>query len=474
MSKTSEELQVELVALRQQRDQEQAVERIRAEVLSMRSSEDLIRVIVVVYRELSRLKVESPGCGFFFVDEDKGRIQWYSALQNPRKYGISWTSSELQEIDETIAASATELPIEDDWQEDLDYWRAGEDWSVTRNEEEDQAVMRPYQERLGFDRPLPFFDGEGWVITNVPFQYGWVGIRYRGTAVDPVVSAKTREFTEALSLGYLRNRDFQRLEEQNQALESALNQLKETQSQLFLQEKMAALGDLVAGVAHEMNTPLGAISSIHNTLVRAVDTLAEALPEEYKDQRKVRAAFAVIANANQVITDGTERVIGIVDSLRSFARLDEAVFQRADIHEGIDSALILLQNRLEGRIKVVKNYGDIGPIYCSPSQLNQVFMNLLKNAVEAIEGSGEIAIHTSVADDRVCIRFRDTGVGIAPDQLQRIFDFGFNDKGATTRMTFGLAMDYRIVQEHRGEIEIESQIGEGTEVAISLPLKAQN
>ncbi|MBT4138053.1 MAG: hypothetical protein HOE48_09065, partial [Candidatus Latescibacteria bacterium] len=324
---------------------------------------------------------------------------------------------------------------------------------------------------------LRYFEGDGWAITNVPFEYGWVGIRYRGTDSEPIARAKVEEFTEALSLGYLRNLDFQRLEEQNKDLEAALTQLKETQGQLIMQEKMAALGDLVAGVAHEMNTPLGAIRSIHDTLIRATDSLKknleETFPETYKEQRKVQIAFDVIADANQVITRGTKRVTKIVDSLRNFSRLDQAEFQVADIHEGLDSSLTLLQNRIGTNINVIKNYAEIEPIYCSPGQLNQVFMHLLKNAIQAIEGSGEIKIDTFGSDNNIGIQISDTGVGIPPELLEHIFDFGFNETGPRTKMAFGLATDYRIIQEHQGEIKIESQVEKGTQVTISLPNKKQ-
>ncbi len=473
MEMSKEQLRIELAELRQQRAQEKTIERIRVEVLSMRSREDLLQVILVMFKELSRLDIEAPGCGFFFVDEDKGRILWYAALENPRQYGISWTSPELKEIDETTTVSALEVPITADWEEDLGQWREGKVWSIARSSEEDKAEMQPFHELMGFDRQLPFFGSEGWVITNVPFEYGWIGIRHRGT--DPEHLIKIEEWTDALSLAYLRTLDFQYLEEQNRALEDALHQLKETQSQLIMQEKMASLGSLIAGVAHEMNTPLGAITSMHDTQVRAIGKLKQTLemtfPGEYKDNRTIQSVFKAIADANRVMASGAERLSSIVGSLRNFARLDEAEFQVVDLHAGIDSALTLLQNRIGENITVVKKYGNIPPIYCSPGQLNQVFMHLLKNALQAIEETGEIRVSTFEEDDKVCVRISDTGVGIPPEQLERIFDVDFQATDLRVKMGLGLSTDYRIIQDHKGRIKMESEVGKGTTVTISLPIE---
>ena len=469
-TKTNEQLHLELAQLRQQRARERAAERIRLEVLSMRSRDDLLKVAVTMFRALEQLGIEPPACVFFFVDEDKETITGYVAFQNLRKLGISWTSPELWDFDEATTVTVWQTPITPDWDEDLDNWRAGKAWSITRSREEDEAEVRLFHEAYGLDRFYPYM-GPEWPLTNVPFQYGWVSVRHPAIQAEcaPIVDA----LTEVLSMGYVRYLDFQRLEEQNTVLEENLRLLRETQNQLVMQEKMASLGDLVSGVAHEMNTPLGAAKSMQDTLVRATEKLRQALetayPDAYGDGRTVQPVLKIMSDANRIVFEGIERASGIIDSLRNFARLDEAEFQIVDLHEGIDSVLTLLENPLGERIIVDKNYGEIQPVYCSPGQLNQVFMHLLKNAIEAIEGSGNITISTCEADDGVCVRIRDTGRGIPADQLERIFDFDFHATGQRMKMGFGLSTDYRIIQDHQGEIHIESEVGRGTEVTVNLP-----
>jgi len=211
-------------------------------------------------------------------------------------------------------------------------------------------------------------------------------------------------------------------------------------------------------------------------MARALDKLQQTLEitfsEEYKDNQTIRSLFKVLADTSRVMASGTERVSSIVSSLRQFARLDETEFQVTNIHEGIDSALTLLQNQMGENITVVKNYGDIKPVYCSPGQLNQVFMHLLKNATQAIEETGEIGVSTFEADDKVFIKISDTGVGIPPAQLDRIFNFDFHATQDRIKMGFGLSTDFRIMQDHEGEIQIESEVGKGTEVTISLPTRS--
>ncbi len=259
----------------------------------------------------------------------------------------------------------------------------------------------------------------------------------------------------------------------NVQLEETLNELKGTQAQLIQSEKMASLGRLVAGVTHELNTPVGAIKSIEDTLGRAVTRLKEALgralPLEDENSRAVHAALKVITDARQVVATGTDRVEGIVESLRNFARLDEAEFQVADLHEGIESTLTLLHAEIGDHVTIVKEYGDIGPIHCSPSQLNQAFMQVISNAAQSIQGSGEIGIRTFGDGDNIQVQITDTGAGIPSEQLEQIFEFGFGATGNRVKMKLGLSITYNIIQDHKGEIKIDSEVGQGTEVTITLP-----
>lgn len=253
-------------------------------------------------------------------------------------------------------------------------------------------------------------------------------------------------------------------------LEDTLRELRATQSQLVMQEKMAALGKLVAGVVHELNTPMGSVQSMQDTLVRAMEKLKETLgAEALAGDRNVQTLIKLISDASQVIGSGVGRMSEIIQNLRNFSRLDEAEFQFVDIHPGIESALTLLESQLADDISVARDYADLRPVYCDPRQLNQVFMHLLKNAIEAIEAPGTVSISTCASGDGVRVCISDTGRGIPSDQLKGIFDFDFHATGQRMKMGFGLATDYRIIQDHHGEIHIESEVGKGTRVVITLP-----
>jgi len=271
----------------------------------------------------------------------------------------------------------------------------------------------------------------------------------------------------------------QDLSTKNQELEITLKRLKEMQHQLIMQEKMASLGNLVAGVAHEVNNPIGAVKSSAHVLTRCIDKIHNALTnsksiEEIRNDDQFQKALSMLQENNQVINTASERVAEIVLSLKNFARLDEAELQKADIHEGIDTTLTLVEHELKNRIEVIKEYDDIPKINCYPNQLNQVFMNLFVNAAHAIEGKGVIKITTSAKQDMVEIKVSDNGKGIASKNLEKIFDPGFTTKSRGVGTGLGLSISYNIIQNHNGEIRVESEAGKGTTFTIVLPVNRPN
>jgi len=185
----------------------------------------------------------------------------------------------------------------------------------------------------------------------------------------------------------------QDLHAKNVKLKETLEQLKEMQHQLILQEKMASLGNLVAGVAHEVNNPIGAVHSAADVTRRCIEKIKEILKssqtlQELKSSEQLEKSLRILTDNNHVTTTASERITDIVRSLKIFARLDEADYQVANIHDGLDTTLTLLDHEIKDRIIVSRDYGDIPNIGCYPNQLNQVFMNILMNAVQAIEKKG--------------------------------------------------------------------------------------
>lgn len=254
----------------------------------------------------------------------------------------------------------------------------------------------------------------------------------------------------------------------------AEQELEATLAKLSQSEKMASLGMLVAGVAHEINTPVGAISSMHNTLVRAVEKLRSTLDRicsaESDEHRSVNKLFKILEDGNRVITSGTDRITNIVRRLKSFARLDESELQRVDIHEGIEDTLTIVHHELKHKAVVERHFGNIPPIACYPGQLNQVYVNLLINAVQAIKDKGTITITTFRKNGHVHIRIEDTGVGIPQELLGKIFDPGVTTKGVGVGTGLGLSICYQIIEDHHGEVLVESEVGKGTTFTVVLPM----
>ena len=263
----------------------------------------------------------------------------------------------------------------------------------------------------------------------------------------------------------------QDLNDKNVELQGTLQELKDTQQQLIMREKMASLGSLVAGVAHEVNNPIGAVMSASDVSERCVDIVRDYVHEHADNQSpKVKKASDVLADNNRIIAEAAKRVSTIVKSLKNFARLDEAEFQRANVHEGVDSTLTLVKHLLKGRIEVARDYGELPDLLVYPNQLNQVFMNLIVNAVDAIEGEGKITIATQIDGEYAYVRITDTGKGIPPDNLARVFDPGFTTKGVGVGTGLGLSISYNIIEKHNGKLGVESEPGRGTTFTVALPL----
>jgi PAS domain S-box-containing protein len=266
-----------------------------------------------------------------------------------------------------------------------------------------------------------------------------------------------------------------------------IGKLREAHEQLLQSEKLASIGQLAAGIAHEINNPvgfvnsnMGALQGYVGALLRLIDAYDGAIAghaELVERMAPVRQAadldflrHDVTALVGESI-DGLRRVTEIVQSLREFSHVGETEWQLADLHRGLDSTLTIAAHELKHKVTVVKEYGDLPLVECRASQLNQVFMNLLVNAAQAISGLGTIRIRTGVEEDRAWIEIADTGAGIAPEHLTRIFEPFFTTKPVGSGTGLGLSLSYGIVHRHGGRIDVRSQPGEGTAFTVWLPLR---
>jgi signal transduction histidine kinase len=271
-------------------------------------------------------------------------------------------------------------------------------------------------------------------------------------------------------------------------------ELKQTQSQLIQTEKMSSLGQMVAGIAHEINNPVNFIGGnidYANKYIQDLTDLVTLYQEYYPNPpdaileriEDIELEFLRedLPKTLSSMKMGADRIREIVVSMRNFSRSDDGNMKSADIHEGIDSTLVILNHRLKQGIQVIKQYGKLPGVECSPAQLNQVFMNVIGNAIDALEEvkkgdkgySPTIWISTEVtADNTVTVKIRDNGPGIAPGCAQQIFDPFFTTKSIGKGTGLGLAISYQIVAKHHGKIEVNSQIGQGTEFVITLPVAA--
>ncbi|MBG1266559.1 sensor histidine kinase [Nostoc sp. WHI] len=286
----------------------------------------------------------------------------------------------------------------------------------------------------------------------------------------------------------------QRVEERTQELQKTLQDLKEAQGQLIQTEKMSSLGQMIAGIAHEINNPVnfiyGNIQCV-NDYTQDLFNLVSLYQQEYPDSILLIEEKIEEIDLNFISKDlplilssmntGAERIREIVLSLRNFSRLDEADMKKVDIHEGIDNTLLILNHRLEPEIEVIKNYGYLPLVECYPAKLNQVFMNILSNAIDALLDqkadsirSQQIIITTLNIDDiYIQVGIKDNGSGIPPEIKNKLFDPFFTTKPVGKGTGLGLSVCYQIIDKHQGKIEVISEFQEGTEFIIKLPIKTQ-
>jgi PAS domain S-box-containing protein len=300
----------------------------------------------------------------------------------------------------------------------------------------------------------------------------------------------------------LRDRE-QLLHQQAEDLFTTLKELQRTQAQLVQSEKMSSLGQLVAGVAHEINNP---VSFIYGNLTYLAEhtqdllSLVQTYQQTYPDPNAALATKIAAIDLNFILQDlprllgsmkiGAERIQEIVLSLRTFSRLDEADYKEADIHQGIDSALLILQHRLKAQeqrpaVQITKAYGDLPLVYCYAGQLNQVFMNILVNAIDALEEDWateqrqqrstldlQITISTAIKNDVVVIRIADNGSGVTEEVQHQLFNPFFTTKPIGKGTGMGLSVSYQIITEnHKGSLECFSTLGQGAEFVITIPLQ---
>ena len=328
-----------------------------------------------------------------------------------------------------------------------------------------------------FERPVECFHertGKWFVVSHYPF--GEVsGSETRGTIVTIHDST---ELTKAAG----------ELLRKNTRLNEALAALKRSQAKVLHQEKMASIGQLAAGVAHEINNPIGFINSNLVTLGKYLSRLsgfiaaqseciaAGAPPEQVASVRQQKASLKIdyiVKDLEDLVREsleGAERVRSIVADLKSFSRVDESEFQRADINECLRSTINIVWNEIKYKATLRKEFGEIPRTRCYPQQLNQVFMNLLVNAAHAIEQQGVITVRSWEEDGYVCVSVADTGQGIPEANLNRIFEPFFTTKEVGKGTGLGLSITYDIVKKHSGEITVRSEPGKGTVFTVRIPV----
>jgi signal transduction histidine kinase len=325
-----------------------------------------------------------------------------------------------------------------------------------------ELLSNLYRDLMQFDTALVHFENFHRIREEVYFEDTETKLNNMRTAYQMEAAEREAEIYR------LKNVELKR---KNDELEDTLVKLQSAQAQLIQSGKMAALGQLVAGITHEVTQPIGAIKSAADVAARAlqrVDTRAKQKGGEKSDGELARLLDVLRVNNNNTM-GAASRIEKILRSMQSFSRLDEAEFQKVDINEGLESTLTLIGPEISEGVRVEKSFGKIPRCFVYPGELNQVFMHLLLNAIDAVEDSGVVKVKTWASDRFVNVVISDNGRGIPEDRRKSLFDPGFTTKNSRVRMRTGLYTSYAIIHKHRGEITVDSELGKGTTFTVTFP-----
>jgi len=274
--------------------------------------------------------------------------------------------------------------------------------------------------------------------------------------------------------------------EKNKQLNNAMNDLKEAQAMIVHGEKMRSLGELVAGITHEINNPVnfiyGNLTHLNNysqDLMDIIDKYQEyndLLPEDKKqemekllEEKEYDYLKEDLPDLIKSCREGTVRTKNIVMDLKNFSRTEKMIINEIEINKEINTTLNILYNKYKNRITIHKEFGDVAPIDCYGGQINQVLMNIIDNAIFAIKETGDIYIRTKEKNNNLIIEIEDTGVGISKENLTKVFEPFFTTKGVGEGTGLGMSISYKIIESHGGKINIDSEVGKGTKFTITLP-----
>jgi signal transduction histidine kinase len=350
-----------------------------------------------------------------------------------------------------------------------------------------RLLERQIHHHLGEAAELP----DGWHALLNAVSDAYAQVENDRQMIERSLEEMSRELTE-------RNRDLRRELQEKQHTEEALKRekadqarlirkLEEAHNQLLQSEKMASIGQLAAGVAHEINNPIGYVNANLVTLrtytaqllrlLAAYEQAEPELPPATVGRMQIVKRDIELDHLREDVVDlmdesyeGITRVRRVVQDLKDFSHVDEGVWTFADLHKGLDSTLNIVNNEIKYKAEVVKEYGELPPVECLASQINQVFMNLLVNAAQAIDTRGTITVRTGANGEQVWVQVSDTGCGIPAENLNRIFDPFFTTKPVGKGTGLGLSLTYGIVEKHGGHIDVASEPGKGTTFTVTLPV----